>query len=69
MQDDLGGLTDVARGNRGAGQLTLHGTRVGALDLDRGRAGGEQEQQQHRRGTVHRTPPPGLRSLGKRCHC
>jgi hypothetical protein len=39
--NDLGGLADVAGRDHVAGQLTLHGARVGALDLDRGRAGGE----------------------------
>jgi hypothetical protein len=51
-QNDLGGLADVARGDRGTGQLTLHGARVGAFDLDRVRAGGEQQQQPHR-GAEH----------------
>jgi hypothetical protein len=58
MQDDLGGLADVAGRDRIAGQLTLHGARVSALDLHRGRAGGEQQQQPHR-GAWRRAPPHG----------
>ena len=40
-QDDLSGLADVSCGYHVGGQLTLHDTEVGELDLDRGRTSGE----------------------------
>ena len=62
VQDDLGGLADVAGRDYVAGQLTLHDARVGAVDLYRCRAGGEQQQQSHR-GAKRRAPPHVLAAI------
>src|SRR5205823_2504525 len=63
-EDGASDFTELIAGQSGAIQFVIGRTKVHPIDLDRGRTGGEQ-QQQPRRGAQLRAPPFGLMRLNR----